>query len=97
MKIGELATATETAIETIRFYEREGLLKAAARSQGNFRLYEIAHHERLQFIRYCRSLDMSLDEIRVLLGSRMSLRKLATRSMRCLRSTSSTSPNASRS
>jgi len=67
MKIGELATATETAIETIRFYEREGLLKAAARSQGNFRLYEIAHHERLQFIRYFRSLDMSLDEIRVLL------------------------------
>lgn len=67
MKIGELATATETAVETIRFYEREGLLKAAARSQGNFRLYEMAHLERLQFIRYCRSLDMSLDEIRVLL------------------------------
>lgn len=67
MKIGELAAATDTAIETIRFYEREGLLRAAARSGGNFRLYELAHLDRLQFIRHCRSLDMSLDEIRVLL------------------------------
>ncbi|MFG6458601.1 Cd(II)/Pb(II)-responsive transcriptional regulator [Roseateles sp. BYS96W] len=67
MKIGELATATETAIETIRFYEREGLLPAPARTQGNFRVYETRHLERLQFIRYCRGLDMSLDEVRVLL------------------------------
>lgn len=67
MKIGELAAATETSIETIRFYEREGLLPAPARSQGNFRVYEASHQERLQFIRYCRSLDMSLDEVRVLL------------------------------
>jgi Cd(II)/Pb(II)-responsive transcriptional regulator len=67
MKIGELAGATDTAIETIRFYEREGLLPAPARSQGNFRVYETPHLERLQFIRYCRSLDMSLDEVRVLL------------------------------
>jgi len=67
MKIGELATAAATPIETIRYYEREGLLLAPARSQGNFRLYETVHLERLQFIRYCRSLDMSLDEVRVLL------------------------------
>lgn len=68
MKIGELATATETAVETIRFYEREGLLPPPARTQGNFRIYELPHLERLQFIRYCRSLDMSLEEVRVLLG-----------------------------
>lgn len=67
MKIGELARATETVIETIRFYEREGLLPAPARSEGNFRIYETKHVERLQFIRYCRGLDMSLDEVRVLL------------------------------
>lgn len=67
MKIGELATASGTPIETIRFYEREGLLAEPARSQGNFRLYEAAHLERLQFIRHCRGLDMSLDEVRVLL------------------------------
>lgn len=67
MKIGELASASSTAVETIRYYEREGLLPAPARSEGNFRLYKEAHFERLQFIRYCRSLDMSLDEVRALL------------------------------
>lgn len=67
MKIGELASASSTAVETIRYYEREGLLPAPARSEGNFRLYQEAHLERLQFIRYCRSLDMSLDEVRALL------------------------------
>jgi len=67
MKIGELSTASATHIETIRYYEREGLLPAPARSQGNLRIYETPHLKRLQFIRYCRSLDMSLDEVRVLL------------------------------
>ncbi len=67
MKIGELAAASSTPIETIRYYEREGLLPAPARTQGNFRDYEQPHVERLQFIRHCRGLDMSLDEVRVLL------------------------------
>ena len=70
MKIGELATASSTPIETIRYYEREGLLPAPARTSGNFRIYEAAHRERLQFIRHCRGLDMSLDEVRVLLRVR---------------------------
>ncbi len=67
MKIGELSTASSTAIETIRYYEREGLLPLPGRTEGNFRIYEAPHLERLQFIRYCRGLDMSLDEVRVLL------------------------------
>jgi Cd(II)/Pb(II)-responsive transcriptional regulator len=67
MKIGELSAASSTPIETIRFYEREGLLPAPGRTQGNFRVYETAHLERLQLIRHCRSLDMSLNEVRVLL------------------------------
>lgn len=67
MKIGELAIESSTPIETIRYYEREGLLPAPARTQGNFRVYEVMHRERLQFIRFCRGLDMSLDEVRVLL------------------------------
>ena len=67
MKIGDLSAASATGIETIRYYEREGLLPAPGRTQGNFRVYEAAHLERLQFIRHCRSLDMSLDEVRVLL------------------------------
>lgn len=67
MKIGELSTASSTPVETIRYYEREGLLPSPARTQGNFRIYEPPHLERLQFIRYCRGLDMSLDEVRLLL------------------------------
>ena len=67
MKIGELATASSTAIDTIRYYEREGLLPAPERTQGGCRVYEAPHLERLQFIRFCRGLDMSLDEVRVLL------------------------------
>lgn len=67
MKIGELAAAAGTPIETIRFYEREQLLPAVARTWGNYRIYGAPHVERLSFIRHCRSLDMTLDEIRVLL------------------------------
>ena len=67
MRIGALAEATGTAVETIRFYEREGLLPAAARADNNYRLYTPAHAERLAFIRHCRCLDMALDEIRALL------------------------------
>lgn len=68
MKIGELSAETGTAIETIRFYEREGLLPAPSRTSGNFRIYDDSHVERLAFIRHCRSLDMALTEIRLLLG-----------------------------
>lgn len=67
MQIGELARSTGTQVETIRFYEREGLLPAPSRSAGNYRVYGDAHVERLSFIRHCRSLDIALDEIRVLL------------------------------
>lgn len=67
MKIGELAAASDTAVETIRYYEREALLPAPARTESNYRSYDSDHLARLQFIRYCRGLDMSLDEIRVLL------------------------------
>jgi Cd(II)/Pb(II)-responsive transcriptional regulator len=67
MKIGELAQAAQTQVETIRYYEREGLLPRAPRSPGNYRIYGPAHVERLAFVRHCRSLDMTLDEIRMLL------------------------------
>lgn len=67
MKIGELAHTAQTQVETIRYYEREGLLPQAPRSEGNYRIYGPEHVERLAFVRHCRSLDMALDEIRVLL------------------------------
>jgi Cd(II)/Pb(II)-responsive transcriptional regulator len=70
MRIGNLAEATGTPVETIRFYEREGLIPAAQRSDNNYRLYSAAHADRLAFIRQCRNLDMTLDEIRSLLRLR---------------------------
>lgn len=68
MKIGDLAKMSNCRVETIRYYEREGLLTTAARSGGNYRLYGVGHVERLRFVRHCRSLDMALDEIRALLA-----------------------------
>ncbi|SDU15489.1 Cd(II)/Pb(II)-responsive transcriptional regulator [Halopseudomonas salegens] len=68
MKIGELARLTDCQVETIRYYENEGLLPAPARSESNYRLYSREHLERLTFIRNCRTLDMTLNEIRRLLA-----------------------------
>ncbi|HEY4541363.1 MAG TPA: Cd(II)/Pb(II)-responsive transcriptional regulator [Noviherbaspirillum sp.] len=66
MKIGELAKATGCEVETIRYYEREGLLPAPPRSTANYRTYGERHVEGLSFIRHCRSLGMSLDDVRTL-------------------------------
>jgi len=67
MKIGDLARATNTKVETIRFYEAEGLIPAPARSSANYRLYEKAHLDRLSFIRRSRDLGFTLDQVRTLL------------------------------
>ncbi|MES2633594.1 MAG: Cd(II)/Pb(II)-responsive transcriptional regulator [Pseudomonadota bacterium] len=67
MKIGELAKATGTQTETIRYYEAEGLLPKAGRTESNYRVYGQAHVARLSFIRHCRTLDMTLGEIQTLL------------------------------
>lgn len=68
MKIGKLAMLSGTTIETVRFYERERLLQPPQRTGANYRIYTQADVDRLTFIRHCRSLDMTLDEIRALLG-----------------------------
>jgi Cd(II)/Pb(II)-responsive transcriptional regulator len=70
LRIGELAKKSDCLVQTVRFYESEGLLPEPARSEGNFRLYDDAHLQRLQFIRRCRAKDMTLDEIRQLLSFR---------------------------
>lgn len=67
MRIGELAQAAQTPVETVRYYEREGLLRAPARTASNYRCYTPDHVDTLLFIRRCRGLDMALDEIRQLL------------------------------
>lgn len=70
MKISELAERAGTPIDTIRYYERQGLLPEPARADNNYRVYDAGHAERLAFIRQARGLDMSLDEIRTLLAWR---------------------------
>lgn len=70
MKIGELARLTGCTVETLRFYERRGLLDALSRSEANYRSYDETSVRRIQFIRHCRSLDIGLDEVIQLLASR---------------------------
>ena len=72
MKIGELALRSGCSIQTIRFYERENLLPKPQRSEGNFRLYDTEYEEKLLFIKRCRSLNLSLQEIRELLNYKAS-------------------------
>lgn len=69
MRIGELSKATGVDIETIRFYEKSGLLLPPSRSDNGYRDYAQAHLERLAFIRHCRALDMSLADVALLLQS----------------------------
>lgn len=67
MKIGELARATGTVVETIRFYEKIGLMPPPARTDGNYRSYTPEHLRRLSFIRHARGLGFDVAEIRSLL------------------------------
>ncbi|HMO74837.1 MAG TPA: helix-turn-helix domain-containing protein [Sphingopyxis sp.] len=67
MKIGELARATGANIETIRYYERIGLLPEPDRTAANYRSYGAAHRARLIFIRHSRELGFTIEEIRSLL------------------------------
>ncbi|GAB3378876.1 Cd(II)/Pb(II)-responsive transcriptional regulator [Azotobacter armeniacus] len=67
MRIGELAKATGIDVETIRYYEKAGLLPAPARAGNGYRIYGAEHLERLAFIRHCRALDIPLAEVRRLL------------------------------
>lgn len=67
-QIGVLSTETGVNIETIRYYERIGLMPAPPRTQGRQRIYDVHHLGRLTFIRRSRELGFSLDQIRALLG-----------------------------
>ncbi|BBU30205.1 MerR family transcriptional regulator [Burkholderia sp. THE68] len=69
MKIGELAKAANCTTDTVRFYEKEGLLPSPERTEANYRTYTRSHIERLRFIRNCRALDMTHDEVRALLSA----------------------------
>jgi Cu(I)-responsive transcriptional regulator len=68
MRIGEMASTTATNIETVRYYEKIGLLPAPARDTANYRSYGKEHLARLSFIRRARDLGFTLDQVRELLG-----------------------------
>lgn len=68
LTIGYLAKKTGTKVETIRFYEKNGLLPEPGRTDGNYRAYDHAHLNRLSFIRRARDLGFSLDQVRGLLA-----------------------------
>jgi DNA-binding transcriptional MerR regulator len=66
-KIGQVAHETGLSIDTIRFYEKQGLLKRSARTEGGFRLFGLGDIETLKFVRKAQELGFSLNEIRQLL------------------------------
>ena len=67
LKIGDLSKATNTKVETIRYYENIGLIPAPRRTTGNFRSYAPEHLARLSFIRRARELGFTLGQVRNLL------------------------------
>lgn len=83
LTIGKLADAAGVGIDTVRFYERAGLLKKPTRTAAGYRLYGGSDIARLRFIRRAKALGFSLDEIIQLLllndgrGKRSAVRGLA--------------------
>lgn len=68
LRIGEAARLSGVGAANIRYYEKEGLLPTQARNEASYRLYGADDIHRLRFIRICRAMDMSLAEVRKLLG-----------------------------
>lgn len=70
LKIGELASAAGVTADTVRYYERLGLLPRASRSRAGYRLYTDPDLDRLRFVKQAQGFGFSLDEIRELLPGR---------------------------
>jgi MerR family mercuric resistance operon transcriptional regulator len=68
IQIGALARQSGCNVETIRYYERVGLLPAPQRTAGRYRLYEAADVRRLAFVRRARELGFTLNQVRALLA-----------------------------
>ena len=80
-RIGEAARLSGVSAANIRYYEKEGLLVPGAREDNSYRLYSGDDVHRLRFIRLCRAMDMSLDEVRTLLA--LDLRRKADCAAAC--------------
>lgn len=68
LTIGKVAKSTGYGIETVRFYEREGLIGPAERTDSNYRVYKEEDVDRLNFVRHAKDLGFTLKEIRELLA-----------------------------
>jgi len=68
MNIGTLARLTDTKVDTVRYYERIGLVPEPGRTSGNHRVYGREHLRRLSFVRGARRLGFTLDEVRELIA-----------------------------
>lgn len=68
MKIGDLAKRAGVGIDTVRYYEREGLLPQAQRRSSGYRMYDVDDIQRLRFIRRAKALGFTLPEVRELLA-----------------------------
>ena len=68
MRIGELAKRSAIKADTVRYYEKVGILEPPPRHRNGYRDYGAEHIERLAFVRHCRALGMTLEDIRRLLG-----------------------------
>lgn len=66
--IGQLSRQANCKTETVRYYEKSGLMPEPPRSEGGHRIYNLTHAKRLKFIRRCRELGFRLDQIRTLLS-----------------------------
>jgi DNA-binding transcriptional MerR regulator len=68
LRIGEVARASGLGVETLRFYERRGLLGRPRRTAANYRVYDESVLERLAFIRRAQAIGFSLDEIQTIIA-----------------------------
>jgi MerR family transcriptional regulator, mercuric resistance operon regulatory protein len=83
MTIGNVAEAAGVGVETVRYYERRGLVAQPGRGAGTYRRYEAGHVDRIRFIKRGQALGFSLEEIATLLEledgtDRRSIRRIAT-------------------
>lgn len=81
MRIGELAVRAEVNSQTLRFYEREGLLRPPMRTASGYRSYTDSDLERVRFIRLCQGLGFTLREIEQLLQLHRELSELDGKTM----------------
>ncbi|MGF1459653.1 MAG: heavy metal-responsive transcriptional regulator [Leptolyngbyaceae cyanobacterium] len=68
LKIGQVSSQSQLPVKTIRFYEERGLIQAAQRTSGGFRLFRPSVLSRLSFIRQSQALGLSLNDIQDILG-----------------------------